>query len=76
MFTHIVLVLHQLYDVGRIIGKDSGKRSLNVIHEAVVNVNLLLGDRENHVDGVFLHFEIDLKWIFLCLDELNFKASK
>ena len=68
MKNYIVLLLNQLDDVGRIVGQDAVRGSLDVLAQLLVDANLLFGDGENQIHRVLLHFLVDLsnRRIILC----------
>ena len=61
IITHIVLFLDQLNDVGRIVGEDTVRSSLDVMTQLLVDSDLFFGDGENQIDRVLLDFLVDLR---------------
>lgn len=59
--TYVILVTHEVDDVGRIFRQGSGRCTFDVVFQLVVDVDLVGSDGEDNVDGVLLHLEIDLR---------------
>lgn len=59
--TYVILLTHEVNNVGRIFRQGSGGCTFDVVFQLVVDVDLVGSDGKDNVDGVLLHLEIDLR---------------